>query len=453
MTQPAPAPVPQTVQDVLNSSPVGPLLHQPVHQVLASLGIPPLPQLSPLPPLPGLPPIPALDPATLMKPITDMFGHLGTGTLGSAGSLDPTQVLSDVAGGLNSVISLGSTALGLLSSLQGQGVQQAATKSAEAQSNTAAVSEQATGISSLVGLAAGVVQVGNAELAAIAAKLAGELTVAATVPGGAPFGAAAAAEASVEAAAVIAHVKAELAVLAAQMTAVGQPVPITEPPNSVQAASTTAKTAAEPTAKAAVADTAKTAATAAEAADATNATGTGLGQGADALEGALQPVAQLAPMTGLSPDALAAAPLPSVMPMAAPAEMLSTTGGFGGGDGSVAMVAGAGEPVAGEPLADSTLDAPVEQAPVEIAAHADPAALATTEAGPGALDAARSGAPMMPMSSAGMLGRAGAADEETHGSVVHAQHGDEVVGELDGVVAPVVGAAIRSGPSDEALTL
>jgi len=459
--QPAPAPIPPTVQDLLNSSPAGPLLHQPVETVLASMGIPPLPQFPPLPPLPGLPPLPQLDPATLLKPITDMFGNLGTGQLGAMGAVDPTQVLSGVANGLTQALSLGSSALSLLTSLEGSGTQAAATKSSEAQSNTTAVAEQATGMSALVGAAATVVQIGNAELAAITVKLAAELAASAAVPGGAPFAAAAAAEASAEAAAVVAHVKAELGVLAAQMTAVGQPVPITSTPDPTQVASSTAKT----TAKTAVTNAAKAATTTAKSAAVTanSATGTAATvgnaatQGADVLQGALQPMSQLAPVAGASPDAMAFAPLSVGMPIALPSETLSAAGGFGGGLGSGAVMSEVGAPVVGEPLQATVLGSPVEQSLGDVTAHTDPASVATTEnTSMAAADtAARAGAPMMPpMGGPGMLGRAGITDDEVHGAGVQAQHGDEVVGELDGLVTPVVGATAKpSGPADDALTL
>lgn len=468
---PAPAPLPPAVQEILHGTPIGPLLNQPVDKVLASLGIPALPQFPPLPPLPGLPPLPQLDPATLLKPITDMFGHLGTGNLGSMGALDPTQVLPDVANGLTQVISLGSTALSLLTSLEGSGTQAAATKSSEAQGNSAAVADQATGMSTLVGAAATVVQIGNAELAAIAVKLAAELAVSAGAPGGAPFAAAAAAEASAEAAAVIAQVKAELGVLAVQMTAVGQPVPITSMPNPAQSASssakTTAKTATSTTTKAAAktANATKAAATTAKSAaattnSATNAAttaGTGAAQGADALQGAVQPVSQLAQAAGISPDTAAL----SAMPMAFPAETLSSSGGFGDGLGSAVAMSEVGGPVVGEPLQATVLEAPVEQSLGDVTAHTGSVSMASAESAPMvAADAAAragagAGAPMMPMGGGGMLGRAGLVDgEEIHGSGVHGQHGDEVVGDLDGLVMPVVGATAQpSGPGDDALTI
>ncbi|MBU3062979.1 hypothetical protein KO481_15785 [Nocardia sp. NEAU-G5] len=480
MTQPASASVPPTVLDILNSSPAGPLLHRPVGEVLAGLGIPPLPQMPPLPPLPGLPPLPTLNPVALLKPVTDSFGHLGSGNLGSMGPLDPTQVLSDVANGLSSVVSLGTTALGLLTSLQGQGAQQAAAKSAAAQSNTASVSEQATGMSALVGAAAGVVEVGNAELAAIAAKLAAELTVAVAVPGGAPFAAAAAAEASAEAAAVIAHVKAELAVLATQMTAVGQPVPITSPPRLPQpaagkTAATTAKSTAT-TAKAAAttakstavtaktaATTAKSAATTAKAttataanaaasggsvADSATTAGSGTTQGAQALQNVAQPISQLGQLGAMSPNSLLA-PITAPAAHSLSAEMDLAPTGFDGGLAGVATMPGLG---AGAPLQETVIETPVDPAP---AAHTAPAALAASDYTPAAAAAERSGTPMMPpMGGPGMVGRAGAADVESRSSLVHAQHGEEVVGRLDGLMGPVVGATVpASGPTDKELAL
>ncbi|MFI9508649.1 hypothetical protein [Nocardia sp. NPDC052566] len=230
-----PAPLDPAVQEILRQSPIGPLLGKPVDQVLASIGAG-LPQFPPLPPIPGFPPLPAIDPAVLLKPITDMLGQFGTGQLGGMGAVNPQQILSQVVNGLTQVISLGSSAIGLLAGLQGKGTDAAASKSTQAQGNASELVTQAGQIKAIVTAAATVVQLGNAALAAIAAKLVATTAALAAVPGAQAAIAAAAAEAAAESAAVVAKVRAELTALSTQMTTAGRPVPVTKPPNVAGAA-------------------------------------------------------------------------------------------------------------------------------------------------------------------------------------------------------------------------
>lgn len=436
MTQPFPAPVPPAVRDILAADIAAPLLNTPVDEVLASLGIPPLPQIPVLPPLPGLPPLPALDPAALLQPITDLFGHLGSGNLSAMGPLDPTQVLSEAVAGFSAVTSLGSTVLGLLTSLEGQGAQAAAAKSAAAQTNTTQVSAQAAGIAALVGSAAAVVQAGNTELAAIAAQLAAELTVSAA-PGGAAFAAAAAAGAAAEAAAVVAHVQAELAVLSTQMTVVGQPVPITSSPNAANTASETA------------AATKNTAAT---------STGMLDSQGADPLGTALQSVSQLGqlPSIGLPADQ-ATMTLPWLT--AVPVEAFTDNGRghqFAAERPSAGVVVGLGATTPGSLQPAAVDEGPVPESFADVDARPDLEGQATLGADSSSDDAAasRAGAPMMPLGNPLSVGGIDLGDSEARGALVSARHGDELVGELDALATPVVGTVVRrTGPSEEALTL
>ncbi len=444
-----PAPLHPTVQDLLSNSPAGPLLNQPVDQVLASLGIPPLPHFPAMPPMPGLPAMPSLDPATLFKPITDMVGHMGTGNLGSMGSLDPTQFFSQLINGFTEVLSLGSTAISLLTSLEGMGAQSATASSTAAQGDGASVSTQAAGISSLVSAAATAVQVGNAELAAIAAHLAVEVAATAAIPGGAAYAAAAAAESATEAAAVVAQVKAELGVLTTQMSAVGQPVPITNAPDAAQAATSGA--------------TSKAAAVASKAATVTsNAADSSVSsagqQGLQELESLLQPItqlAQLAPTVAQQGEAAVAQQIhnaqnphtsSSANSSAAPLGAFSFGAFAPPGDGGGLSDASA----VSEPLGTSVVETPAGVG-TPVAAQAAEAVSAEEAM------SARAGAPMMPMgggAGAGLASLTGEAESTARSFLVNAQHGDEVVGELEDVAAPVIGAMTQSGESvDKALTL
>jgi hypothetical protein len=418
--QTGPAPLSPTVQSILEQSPAGPLLHKPVDQVLAELGLPPLPQLPPLPSMPGLPPMPSLDPAALLKPITDAIGHFGSGNLGGMGSLDPTQLFSQVMAGLSEAMSLGTTAIGLLSTLEGMGAQAAQQKAAETQSSAAAVSNQAGQISSLVTTAAGVVQAGNAELAAIAAKLATEVTTAAAVPGGAPFAAAAAAEAAAESAAVVAHVKSVLGVLTTQMTAAGQPVAVTSPPKPEMAAAQPATS--------------------------------GLSEVAQPLTALAQPAAQA--LQQASRPALGLGRHHSSHYLADDVLVDPTSvGGVGAFPATGYATAEAG--VGAGPTAPLAPYAEQQRPVVE-----DPAAGPAAEAAAGQelsaeeTVAARGSAPMLPPVAAMAGARAGDAGVATPEYLVSAKHGDEVVGEHTNVATPVVGGATRAAESpDKALTL
>ncbi|MGK8506690.1 hypothetical protein ACRS5S_01085 [Nocardia asiatica] len=231
MSAPTPAPLDPAVAEILRQSSVGPLLNQPVDQVLASLGVT-LPQFPPLPPLPGLPPLPTLDPVALLAPITDMLGQFGSGQLDKMGAVNPQVVLSQIVNGLTQVISLGSSAIGMLAGLAGQGTQAAANKSAQAQGDAAEVSAQAGQINTIVTEAAAAVLTGNAELAAITAKLVTTTAVLAAVPGGQAAIAAAAAEAAAESAAVVAQVRCELEACKGQLECAGQPVAVTSAPTA-----------------------------------------------------------------------------------------------------------------------------------------------------------------------------------------------------------------------------
>ncbi|MGO4615828.1 hypothetical protein [Nocardia sp. 2TAF39] len=191
-----------------------------------------LPQFPPLPPLPGLPPLPVLDPAMLLKPITDMLGQFGTGRLDDMGGANTQQIFSGVANGMSQAISMGTQALGMLSGMAGQGTQSAANKSTAAQANAGEVATQAGSIDSIVTQAALTVQMGNAALAAIAAKTASTSAALAAVPGGQPAAVAMVAEGAAESAAVVTAVRAQLGVHTAEMEAAGQPVPITAAPNA-----------------------------------------------------------------------------------------------------------------------------------------------------------------------------------------------------------------------------
>ncbi|MGF6882699.1 hypothetical protein ABIA39_001641 [Nocardia sp. GAS34] len=416
---PPPAPLHPGILDMLRHNAIGLPGNQSVDQILGGLGLPPLPQFPPLPPMPGLPALPPLDPVALMRPITDQFGHFGTGNLGM-GAINPSQFFSQVSEGLTQVMSLGSTAIGALSALQGAGTQAAVAKAVQAQDNATAVTQQATLIQSLLVAAAAVVQTGNAELAAIASKLAIEITAAAVTPGAQAFIAAATAEAAAEAAAVVAHVRAELTVLTTQMTAAGQPVPITSPPNPKPGPpKDIGKVPYHPVKH-----------------DVPPVKPVPI-HGKKVVAKPVPPLPKhKAPVTKGTPHHHGAAIAGGVAPMGAAA--------YGGGPSGAARA----------PLQAAVTDAPGEPRASAVVRPVGADATASTELAAGETTAARSGAPMMPMG-AGMGARAAELSVASRDYLVNAEHGDEVVGELDDVAKPVVGglvAAVANSP-DKALTL
>ncbi|MBU3065405.1 hypothetical protein KO481_28240 [Nocardia sp. NEAU-G5] len=223
------APLHPTALDALQNTPVAPLVGQPVAQVLATMGLPTMPQPLALAPPPGLPPLPPLDPVALIKPVTDLFSGFGTGILGAGGAINPQSMLQNVVQALNTAIQGAQLGLQLLESMRGSGTQAAAASGVAAQGNSAAVSAQAAQMHATLGAASVTVATGAAEMAAVAAQLATTealLAPLAATPGGAAALLAAAMEAAAEAAAITAHTKAQLLMHSATMTQNGSPVQV-----------------------------------------------------------------------------------------------------------------------------------------------------------------------------------------------------------------------------------
>lgn len=227
--EPLAAPLHPTVLDALRYAPAASLAGQPVTQVLATMGLPVVPQPLALPPLPGLPPMPALDMTGLLKPITDLFGGFGTGILGANGAVDPQALLQNVTQTLSAAVGLAEGGLQLLQSMQGAGTQAAAASGLTAQGTSVAVATQATQMKTTLGSAAATVATGAAEIAAVATRLIATETVMAPLaatPGGQAALLAAAAEAAAEAAAITARTKVRLLAHSGAMTQTGSPVAV-----------------------------------------------------------------------------------------------------------------------------------------------------------------------------------------------------------------------------------
>jgi hypothetical protein len=418
---PPQAPLHPTVLSALANTPVAPLLNQPVEHVLGQMGLPSLPQIPPLPPLPGLPPLPQINPTALFKPITDMFAGFGTGQLGANGAINPQTVLSTVSQGLTTALSLGSAGLSLLSLLQGLGSQAAQDSGTAAAGNGQSLAAQNTQINTGVGAASATIAAGSTQMALTAAQFASTMVAlgpSLITPMGQMALLGAGVEAGTQAGAITAETKAQLAVHSAHMAQAGTPVSITAAPSG-----------------------------------GSGSVLSDLGQ----LLNVAQPLISVAQQgfTGLTELATSHAANPANLPKplgniddkftpAPTAAGLGEAGLPGGGGWSAEaevdtpLTAYSGEKVGG--AADAETAMPIEGETV--AAAVDPMSSPM--------------APMAPMG-AGLASIRGAGDmsgTSSHQVLVNAGHGNEVVGDIEGVAPPVVGGADwQSDSPDIALTL
>lgn len=417
------APIDQTVLDLLRKSAAGPALDRPVNDVLRDMGLGPLPELPAQLSLPELPPLPALDLSLLTKPITDLASSFGTGQFVAGGGPDPTQVFGQVASVLQAAVQVGSSAAQLAMTLwQGAAAMEAGNKSTQAQRDGAAISSQSAQTAAGTATAATSVFTGQALMAAIIAKYMASIAAAGpflTTGLGQAFLLSATIEALTEATAVTAKTRAELTMESANMTATGQKVPVTDAPTGVDPTQIISQ----------------------------------LLQIVPTLMGAVSSGAQSIAQVHETLN-----PVKSI----AEAERVDAVGGTGGGVGGgapliggIGGLGGAGAP--GQPLAPWSGTRAVGGA---AAAAGTPG---TSPAGTAASSSARSSGGTMPMGGLGGAGLARGGESSTadgaRSHLINAEHGNEVVGEIDGVSLPVVGTAERvsesvSGDSpDKALTL
>ncbi|MFW0784083.1 hypothetical protein AAFP35_06140 [Gordonia sp. CPCC 206044] len=231
---PAQTPGEVTVRELLETSPVGPMLDRPVADVLADHGLPSLPVAPPSePPLPGLPVLPQIDIGMLVRPLTDLLGGFGSGDLTAAG-IDPSTVLAGLATILESTMSTGAAAMRALDDVwTGVSATAARARSAQTAADTASVSAQGASMSIDIEAAVGIVGTGLATVQGIVAatigKIAGVLPLIAT-PVGQSAAVGFAAEGLAEATAAVAATRARLLAPTAAMTAHGAPVPVTGAP-------------------------------------------------------------------------------------------------------------------------------------------------------------------------------------------------------------------------------
>ncbi|MGO4615619.1 hypothetical protein AB4305_14680 [Nocardia sp. 2YAB30] len=427
------APIDPAVLNLLRQSAVAPMLDRPVNDVLKDMGLPPLPEISGLPPLPEFPPLPVIDLSLVAKPLTDIAGSFGSGQLPAAPQLDPAQVLSQVSTVVQTAISLGTSAMQVAMQLwQGMGATSAAEKAGQAAKDGTAVASQSAATSTGVTAAAGSVFQGATLMTAIVAKFMTSLAASAPflgTPGGQVFVVALTTETLAEAAAVVAKTRGELTVHSAAMTQTGQKVPVTGAPKNVDPMQTVSQ-----------------------------------------IMQLVGPLTQLATTGGQAlqtaqtalnvPKSISDGAMDRDRSKLKDGEHGDGAGGAGGGP------IGVGGGAVGAPARQLASWSGVRAAgPLGVAGTSMPATEAASTTSPSAMRGMSSATPgMMPMAgAAGAAGmsRAGAqsTEEGVRGVMVTGQHGNEVVGDIEGASVPVVGAAEQISESldpespDKSLTL
>ncbi|MFC9966138.1 hypothetical protein [Nocardia ignorata] len=437
-------PLDPTVLELLRGSSLAPMLDMPVNDILGSMGLPALPQVPEFVQLPELPPLPTIDLSALMRPLTDLASAFGTGQLGTNSTgdgtgttTDPTEMLSNVSTVMQTVMSLGSTAIQTVMSVwQGIAAMEAAQKASEAQTDAGKLAAQSTQEKAVLANGAVSVATGAGLMAAVIAKFSATMAMAPLLMGsgaGAAFLVASAASSTAEALAITVKTKTELVGHSASMTAAGEKVPITNAPTGVNSTEqltqlmsmitplmSTATTVAQSLGELAAANTSLSAPKTTTEGDNTTAEGTVDGAETDGAGG-------------------------------------GASGGIGGGaGGAVGAIAAASTPLSPFPNtrsvggALSTLPGAMGAAAASTTSAAAVTSGGSSAAGTGAMPM---GAPM----GAG-LARDGesSTDDAVRGQLVTGSHGDEVIGRIEGVSLPVVGAAdttTSEAPPDKELTL
>ncbi|GAA5081909.1 hypothetical protein [Nocardia iowensis] len=430
------SPLDQSIVELLRGSSLAPMIDRPVNDILKDMGLPQLPDLSAVPPMPGMPPMPVIDLSALMRPFTDLASSFGTGVLGSTSGpgIDPTQALSGVTQALQTAMQMGTSALQMAMQLwQGMAAAQAAEKAGQAAADGADLATQGMQEKAVLGNAAGSVAVGGALLGAVIAKYMATMIAASPLlasPGGQWFLVAQTAESLAEATAVVAKTRVEMTGHSASMTAVGQKKKITAAPTGVNSMEGIQQ----------------------------------LMQLVQPLMGMVQTgtqsVSQLAPLLAPKVDPVTDAKAKEDRAREALAGGDPGKGvGAGGPGGSIGSIGGGpGVAPAPTPLAPwaGTKAAGVGPMPglggVGTGGPATEATAMRSTVSPGAATPG-----MMPL--AGAAGAAAGARADDVSSVsshlVTGQHGDEVVGNIEGVSLPVVGATeqVSEPPPDKELTL
>ncbi|MCX4093033.1 hypothetical protein [Nocardia sp. alder85J] len=450
-----------TVLDVLRGSPIGPMLDRPVSDMLRDAGLPQLPALPQLPPLPAMPTLPNIDPSALIQPALQLLQAFGTGKLGGGGGFDPTQLLSSVANALMSTASQGASANAAVApNWNSDASDKAQHKSDQAQQDSAKVAQQGQQQKTILLQAQQVVAEGAAELMGVIQKFIAEVVAGGIflfTPVGIPMLMGMATDAISEAGVIAAKTRGELTVQTGQMVTAGIKIPIDGVPDlgEISGLASEALNLVQPYLSTGAQVATQAAQVGEQAVSQAVSAGQQLvGQGAQALSSVAGSV--LGPAGQALSAATAAKPVSADDETAhlGAADSGETTGSLGAGGGIGGMPIGAGGAGAGSPWQGGAPRAGLpglgqSQAPRTggQTEETETETTTTTAAAPG----------MMP--GAGLAGAArgaeGGSDDEHRPNLVTSAHGDEVVGTIEGVSLPVVGAAepMPEPPPDKELTL
>lgn len=392
-------------------------LNRPVQEILAQLG------LSPLPPIPAVPPdLPVeagpaaaapIDPGQLIKPVTDALGTLGTGMFES---LDPTAMFEGISQALTSSSADVSGALTNLAGVwEGASGTAAAAKTAAALDDGVQIDTQAAELRTSLMTAAAAVKQAEARLIQIVGQFVATIIAigpSIIFPWGWAAVIAAATEAVTAATETMTELQAQLSGESARVAAAGQPIEVTETPLASALASQLAQGTSSSTGDGGSKLLSSLMDTATKAAQSGTQTATDL-------------ASQLGGMGG---SAAAVAP-PVASAGAAAARAATTAGAAGGGTGG----GGAGGVGGANTLAART-------APPMPAVSEEIGRTVPTSARPGIPGAF--GAPMMggaPMAPMGAGARMGGGDHSVPTFLHTTVHGEEIVGDLGTASPPVIG--------------
>ncbi|WP_306360376.1 hypothetical protein [Nocardia sp. CC227C] len=421
---------------------------------MRDLGLPQLPQLPEIPGFPEfqLPALPSIDPTALIQPVVELLGGFGTGSLGEG--FNPATLLSSVADVLTSAASQSSAAMNQVSNgWVSDAALAAQAKSVQAQKDAHVVAAQGQQQKLILLDAQRVVAQGYAEVTAIISKFIAQLIASAPLlptPAGLPFVIGLATEAAAEAGVVVARTRGELTVKTMEIAAAGTKVLVAGAPlaanaaqlaNAVNAA-VQPLTSIAPTVAAKVVEKGTTAvSTASDVVGKISNTGQEIISGLN--PSGTTPTTTTTP-TGTKNDEKDKNGKPT-----------EVDGGDGGGGSPGGMVGGI--PTGGSPSQLSNYGGPrggLSDGGLGSGSPSNRSSSTTAQT----QTARTTTSPSMMPTGAGAAGRAGdagaAGAERSNTNLVTGSHGDEVVGVIEGVSIPVVGAFDDlQEPPDKELTL
>lgn len=429
-----------------SESDLGDYLNQPVQNILAQLGVPPLPQPAPpsdAPPPAAPPPGAAGNQMTgmltslltqMIQPVTDALGMLGPGVFSN---LDPSQMLSGISNTLGSAAQLVQPAMAnVAGAWQGEAATAAMAQTGAALTDGAQVSSQATALSNSLSTAAASVQQAQSQLIAILNQF--SATIAAIGPNiifpwGIAQAIAAANQAVTMSTAVMTELQGSLGTESANTTAIGAPVSLT----SARITGPGLASAGTPS----------------SAATAVSGLGTNLLATPGAAASAPAAAAGSAPASAFAPLVQAVA-MPAMEGVGAATSAMQGAGvgagvptqsgvnGASGGPSGVNTGAGRSSagggagivPPSGVPL--ETIQSRLSSAPTVPVTDAAPEAMSAGALSPPPM----SGAPMMGGAPMAGAARASAGRSHTAAAFLHtSDQGDEIVGDLGSVAPAVIG--------------